>query len=557
MKYRNSRGSAIITALVVMLMVLMMGSALLSTSLQAQRRGHQDLLRIRALGLAEAGVDKAIYYLRGTAPDNSTDGSWRTAGTVLRETATWLGDYEMQVADGVNDNSGKIVITSEGLAWDGLKDIKRAIRVTLDLDLENVSIWNNVIFAGVGQGGRSINGNVAMRGSVHILGEGEPFTDVDGDGKWDSGESYTDTNGNSAYDLGEPYTDSDNDGHWDGQEPFNDINGNGTREAPLTVTDLASSISGSANMGNNYEGMSVELRGKLPALDTTSHLGENVESLDAKLRVKHGRVDISGSAAVGEPNVFGGINPLKETMDGTYVSDGFGGNQGSDHVYSDNGFSQRYNLGDAVSFPVISDPAIVGGVSYPSYMAYLSDIGLHIPGDLNLKIGTAYGPVSDGNGNSLSVDADGTIHIQGIVYIEGDLTIDRDGGDRRMYYDGRGTFVTEGSTFIHTDLMPLNAFPIQSVLGILARRRIELATGGGDSQLILAGAFYAQEEIRSAKQNEIAGTFVSSYFNMRNVPRMYQVPKLVDNLPPGLPGGDPIWVTQVRIDSWKEVATSP
>ncbi len=34
----------------------------------------------RALYLAEAGVQEAVYYLRNTAPDGSTNGTWRTVG---------------------------------------------------------------------------------------------------------------------------------------------------------------------------------------------------------------------------------------------------------------------------------------------------------------------------------------------------------------------------------------------------------------------------------------------------------------------------------------------
>jgi hypothetical protein len=89
---------------------------------------------------------------------------------------------------------------------------------------------------------------------------------------------------------------------------------------------------------------------------------------------------------------------------------------------------------------------------------------------------------------------------------------------------------------------------------MVARRRLELATGGGDAQLKMVGAFYAQEQIVSQKQNEIAGTFVSSYFSMQNVPHMYQVPELAQNLPPGMPGSEPIWIVTTQVNSWKEIA---
>jgi hypothetical protein len=60
----------------------------------------------------------------------------------------------------------------------------------------------------------------------------------------------------------------------------------------------------------------------------------------------------------------------------------------------------------------------------------------------------------------------------------------------------------------------------------------------------MTAVFFAGNEIVSAKQNQIAGTFVSTSFDMgNNVPKIYQVPSLKDNLPPGLIGSKPIWVT--------------
>ena len=41
----------------------------------------------------------------------------------------------------------------------------------------NVSVWSNAIFAGTGATGQAINGNVDIRGSVHLLGEGEALID--------------------------------------------------------------------------------------------------------------------------------------------------------------------------------------------------------------------------------------------------------------------------------------------------------------------------------------------------------------------------------------------
>lgn len=63
----------------------------------------------------------------------------------------------------------------------------------------------------------------------------EPFTDSNGNGRWDSGEPLTDMNGNGSWDGGrlnfiEPYDDDNGNGQWDSGEPFTDYNMNGTRD---------------------------------------------------------------------------------------------------------------------------------------------------------------------------------------------------------------------------------------------------------------------------------------------------------------------------------------
>lgn len=553
MRHRFRRGSALVTAFSVLFVVFVTGSSVLALSVQSSRRGHMDAMRVRALALADAGAEQAIHYLRTEAPDGTRNGSWRTAG--YSEIVAGQGDYSIVVEDGTGDNAGKLVITSTGRVVEGDFTIRRTVRVAIVLDIEDISVWNNAIFGGVGQGGKSINGNVRIRGSVHLLGDGEEFTDVDSDSRWDSGETFTDANGNGSYDAGEPYTDADGDGHYDAREPYDDINGNATRDPALTVTELSSEFGGDANVGNNYDGMPSTLRSLLPSVGSVSYKGETVESLKAKMRVKHGRVNLNGSATVGDPHATGGSPAIKESMHGTYVSDGFGGTSGTENVYSDNGTRMKYELGDVVDFPTLTAPTVKDGVSYPTYMDYLAAVGLPITGPLTLTPGVPYGPVSDGRGNSLRVDSMGNITITGIVYVNGDIRFARAGGNKVMRYSGRGTLVTTGSAYVSTNLTPLTpTFPVIHALGLIARRRIELATGGGDSQLTLTGAFYAQEQIISQKQNELAGTFVASYYSMQNVPHMYQVPALPDNMPPGMPGSQRIWVHLVRVDSWREVA---
>ena len=550
-----------------LMIVVTFGASFLSMSMSSLVVSKRDGMRARALANAEAGIDKAISFLMFGGPSGEAKGAWRTTHPSAQPDNhngdTWYeppsddatypstGDdtYKICARDGSGITAGKIVITSVGTATTGDMSTSRKLKVIVRFNAENVSVWNNVIFGGVGQAGKSINGNVVIRGSVHLLGDGEPYTDLDSDGHWDIGETYTDSNHNGQYNQGEPYTDTDGDGHRDAREPYTDVNGNGSRDPALTVTDMAEELSGTANVGNNYNGMSGDLRSRVPNPPLVSFGGETVDSLSAKLRVKHGRVNISGSATAGNPNTTG--NGQKETLNGAYVSDGFGGNQGTSSVHADNGYSNGYDLGDGVvTLPVIDSGAYTkGGVTYANYLAYLQATATVYTGNLTVNKGTALS-ITGPNG-SLVIDAAGNMTISGKVYVTG--TISFGPSKSRIIYQGSGTIVTPMSTYVHCDLLPKTNFPVSDALGLIAGDKIELATGGGDAQLTMALAMYAQHKVISQKQSEIAGTIVASYYEMTNVPKIYQVPELVNHLPPDMPGGQAILIANISTESWQEI----
>ncbi|MBW7866668.1 MAG: hypothetical protein H3C30_19925 [Candidatus Hydrogenedentes bacterium] len=173
----------------------------------------------------------------------------------------------------------------------------------------NVNVWQNAIFAGNGQAGGLINGNVSIYGSVHLLGN------------------------NIA--LGNP---------------------------AITSLDTSMELSGTSLIHNNYEGMPGYLRSRVPNPSATLVGGKQVRTLSARLRVRRGLVGMSGNSEIGEPN--NPANLLKEMMDGVYVNDGWTGNSVTNdggrgipkNVYSDNSHTALYDLGGAVSMPMLSDP---------------------------------------------------------------------------------------------------------------------------------------------------------------------------------------------------------
>jgi len=541
----SKKGSALMTAVMVLLMVAVLGLAYVTLSGTNLSRADRDQKHATAFHLAEAGVEYMINVIINEA---ETNGGIITARTNY--------DITSVLSDLVDGATGTVDVVPDALLDTYAVLTSRATyrgvteAVQVKIKIRSVGVWDNAIFAGVGQSGRGINGNVDIRGSVHILGDGEPYSDLNGNGRWDNAETYTDVNHNGRYDSGEPFVDADGNGLWSPAEPYQDNNLNGIYDPPLTAHELASDLSGSAHIGNNYNGMPVTLMAKVPPLVPETWSGERVYTLNAELRVKHGKVNLSGTATAGDPNVFG--NLTKETLDGVFVSDGWGGNKGSANVYSDNGTAQGYDMGDRITFPSLLDSYVDPhtGIEYSTYRAYLQANSMTVP---VTKIDDTVPSFSYSDGtNSISWNqSTKVLTISGIVRIDGSLDLSRKG--TTVTFRGTGTLFVESDVRVHGSVLPLGTFPTEDALGVIAGRDIGFATGSGEAQLYGVGAWYAQRTIISAKQNQFAGTYVASYFDMgTNVPNIYQVPKLSKHLPPGMPGGD-VEIVVAQVLSWRRL----
>ncbi len=415
-------------------------------------------------------------------------------------------------------------------------------RLEVITDLTDVNVWQNAIFAGNGQAGNVVNGNVSIHGSVHILG-------------------------------------------------LNLLPGN-----PAII---ALDLSGTALIHNNYQGVPLELQQRIPPLPTTFFDGETVDTLNAKLRVKRGLVGLSGNSEVGEPHVNG--NSWKETMDGTYVNDGWTGNQvipdggrgTPKNVFSDNGWNELYDLGNKVNFPLLTDDwrepdgsKITNPTAGRWYTVeeYFSQVLLADP--VNPNDGVYNGNITlNAKGSKLFWDATtGTylsgslppslppsdhdyiwfdpttnvLRINGQVRINGNLTFTGGGNDKTINYSGRAALLVYGDVTIDTNLVTCNngnpnnttnSYPVNNVLGIMSSQSMYI---GNTSQCDIMGAFYAQNMIKISKQTNVMGTIVGGYFDMGSqVPNIYQVPSLADNLPYGMIGNYPI--TTLEQVGWREL----
>ncbi|MCX7799730.1 MAG: hypothetical protein N2109_05235 [Fimbriimonadales bacterium] len=536
----------------ILFVLLALGIGLVGTTTNTLARAVREVRYQQAFDVAQAGLEYAVSKAYELAEGNG--GDFLSADEDL--TAT-LGDLGLQPGDQVQSSvrPGSAGFVAWVTCTARVRGVTRSLRTFVST--KDVSIWNNAIFAGTGATGRAINGNVDIRGSVHILGDGEYYSDLNGNGRWDSAETFTDTNRNGVWDPGEPFVDRNGDGVWNSAEPYNDTNANGIYDPPLTTTELSTSLGGTAYIGNNYSGMPADLRALVPAPPVVG----GVQTLGTEVRVKHGLVSISGNASIGT-NAIVDAGLSKNTVDGVYVNDGFTGNKGAAGVFSDNGTSNAYDLGHLdMGFPVVAGIGAEPyrdstGTVWSNQEAFLEARSLRVSLSAIRDSTPAFTVGPDAYGNRISwtpgtKSTPGVLEVYGIVRFPGDLQL----GDSKatIRYRGSGTLYARRDINISANLLPAvgQVFPTTSRLGILAMRNIGLATGSGDAQLSMAAAFYAQGTITSAKQNQIAGTFVANFFNMgTNVPNIYQVPDLRRNLPPGMPGDKP-YVT-LRLRSWRE-----
>ena len=486
----SNQGSALLMTLLIMLMLTLIFAAVVSTSVTDIDIAKNQKERTSAFYTAEAGLQCAIGVMRTNFMElnNDTLESWINASSTIGD-----GDFSV----GVTGTTPFKTLTSTGTDRDG----EAIVQVTVRRKRTALCIWDNIVFAGTGEGlgGGKISGNASMHGSVHLLGKG------------------------------------------------------------LTPDDVAMTAYGAATMHNNYTAMNATLSSRVPPLDTITFNGEVVSSLGSELRVKHGRVDMGGWASLGFPDDPGGSPPIKETLDGTYVTDGFGGEDGASYVYSDNGISEGYDLGDELEFPSLydlyTDPNT--GTTYPTYLNYLESNALVINGNLALKPGDPVSEMSNEFG-SISMDASGNLDISGIVYVTGDIQIFCGKGQAEqdpVIFDGRGTLVSEGDISVDIHVLSKGMFPTDDVLGFIAADDIILAEGAGTAHLDITAAFFAQDEIVNYKQNQLAGAMVSNYFKIDQVPYLFQVPSIVENLPPGMPGSETINIYTYRVvnGTWREL----
>jgi hypothetical protein len=543
---KKTQGSVSVYVLLTMMVLLTASLGVTALSVGSLGRATNEKKSLTAFEGAQASLEWSIS--KGYKDMEQNDG-------FFIEQTYELSDVINPVAPSANAWARIVPQPDATWAWiTGNAYYKGTVRSVRSLvRVRNVNIWNNAVFAGTGAGGRAIDGNVDIRGSMHILGDGEAFSDLNNNAKWDAAEPYTDSNKNGVWDPGEPFTDNNGDGVRNLAEPYNDTNWNGVYDPPLTQTDLNSSFYGDAHVGNHYSGMPVSLEALIPPAPKIN----GIEQLNSEVRVKHGQIAINGTATIGTDKAIDG-GTSKSKIDGAYVSDGWTGNQGASQVYSDNGTNTGYDLNHiAIQMPIISgigaqeykDPNT--GVIYTTEEQYLDAKALTIPVNTITAATSSFSYGPDANGNAITWDkATGTLNLKGVIRVVGDLQI---GVKDTIRYTGNGTIYATQDIKVDGNFLPAagTTFPTTARAGLIAKRHMLLAAGAGSAQLSMAGAFYAQGTVFSRKQNQILGTFVGNFYDMgTNVPNIYQVPDLVRNMPPAMPGDRDYYTIKSR--SWRQ-----
>jgi hypothetical protein len=344
MNRRKDRGWFSVFALTTLMLLLLTGLGIASYALHGMNRANHDRKAAVAYEAAQAGLEhqisKCLIAMQGGNGEFTDD--TRDSTSDLQPIAP--GCTAVVRVQPLATDARYAWITSTATYLGKTESIRTLVTS------KHIGVWNNAIFAGTGAAGASINGNVDIRGSIHVLG---------------SGEYYTDSNGNNVRDAGETY---------------NDTNGNGVYDGPLAPNQINSDFGGNAYVGNNYSGMPALLESLVPPPPVVT----GKETLGAEVRVKRGLVSIGGSSSLGTAaTVDGGLS--KGTLDGVYVTDGFTGNKGASGVYSDNGTNEDYDISEAadVTFPVISGAGAeeykVGATLYTNQQQYLDSRSLVCP----------------------------------------------------------------------------------------------------------------------------------------------------------------------------------
>lgn len=573
---KDQRGTVLfLTAVAMLLLGVLAVSFTLVASLESKMGVNYTAL-VKALHIAEGGIDGVKRELIDYVNANGWTGTW-TPVLVARSTAcspaTGVTFDDVPTGGASWDRTGGDATlflrdndTSLGVTWedgnecvdaDGIVTIRADGRLAspagafgarkplaVDVAWSAGEVWDNAVNGGSGAPGAVIQGNAMVYGGVRLV----------------------ETGGGTAWAMG-----------------------------------------GTSGIRNNYQNgpgapASEQLRASTRALMNPTLLAQGDVALNAGLLVEDGTVTFSGGATAGLPQ--GSLTDRKQTLDLALANDFDPAGVTAIHADSTGPYP------NPSAFPRLSDA--VGGGDPRTWEAMYNQDGLHItsapyvPGMgggvggnvIDASIGEPAGPglrtfcVPYPCGTSVTINGvtsrfnltinvparTATLVASGIIVFDDfgtgpGLIIGKKTGTAQLdvieYIGSAVIFVEDGSpgncgpppcaghltieadvktapaSFPTTVNPPVNppAPGTVNALGFVAER-IGLARGADDSnlsgasQLTLAGLFFAQSQLYSCKQNEVLGSLYSRVVTMScNVPKIAAVKNMSSFVPARIIGG--------------------
>ena len=186
---RYEKGAVLLFTLVVMITLTSVVGAYLGFVQYSTISTGAQISDSRAIYLAEAGLDMAIWYLRNTAPDGSTDCSWRTTAYPADPGSDPNDPQQKSLGNGtftiwVKDSGSDIQVYARGTVG----GLSRVITQTLALTssaLERAIHADGAHLKFDGSTGGIVNGNMSCSTSVLNADDLVNYPeDFDGDGPY-------------------------------------------------------------------------------------------------------------------------------------------------------------------------------------------------------------------------------------------------------------------------------------------------------------------------------------------------------------------------------------
>ncbi|MFH2137509.1 MAG: hypothetical protein ABII88_03240 [Candidatus Omnitrophota bacterium] len=171
----NNKGVALILTFMIMTALIIIVAAYLFLIVGGARLVNAQVNSTQALYLSEAGLNKAIWYLLNTAPDGSTDGSWRTSaypavpgtgGNDPQQETLGAGTYTLWV-----ENSGSnILITGRGTINNTERIIQQEISLTPGIPEAFMYVQHSGNNTNMNNTGGTITGDISVGGNFNYGG---------------------------------------------------------------------------------------------------------------------------------------------------------------------------------------------------------------------------------------------------------------------------------------------------------------------------------------------------------------------------------------------------